>query len=174
MELWKASRRTPPLPQVGFGPVVFQFLVGRKPECSTVAAVQQTPADYDIAGAASAEDSTGLAKQCAAEAGLEPALTRAQAVQQAILQASDSNNSGMPLHVSTQDQSSAEDSDAETNDDLLAKLSKSMFAALQPKATSQDAGGRANASSAAERDSLRASHPDVAQGNRRQAAQGGL
>ena len=147
--------------------------VGCKLECSTV---QQTPADHDFAEPATEENATEQAKQCAAEAVLEPVLTRAQAVQQAILQASDSNASGMPLHDPAQDvdQLSAEDSDSETNDDLLAKLSQSMFAALLPKATSQDAGNRPDESGTAEKDSLRAFQPDVVQANRQRATQGGL
>ena len=174
MELSKASRRTQPLPQVVSTPVVYRFLVSCKLECSTVAPVQQTPADFDTAEAATAEHDTELANQCAAEAVPEPALTRAQAVQQAILQASDLNMSSKPLHLSAQDvdQSSAEDSDAETDDDLLAKLSQSMFAALRPNATSQGAGG--SESGAAERDSLRTMQPDVMPANRQQATQGDL
>lgn len=101
--------------------------------------------------------------------------TRAQAVQQANLQASDSITSSIPLHVPAEDnQSIAEDSDSEDNDDLLAKLSQSMFAALRPKAGSKDAGYRAMESSKAERDSLRAFQPDVVERDRQQATQGSL
>lgn len=176
MELLKASRRTQPLPQVISLPVVRLFLVGCKLECSTVAAVQQTTADYHVAEAATEENGTELAKQCAAEAVSEPVLTRAQAVQQAILQASDSIAGGMPLHDAAQevDQLSPEDSDSETNDELLATLSRSMFAALRPKATNQDAGNRANENGTAATDSLSAFQPDAVQANRQQTTQGGL
>lgn len=131
--------------------------------------------NVDNAEALSEEHDIDLAKQGATEAISEPAQTRAQAVQQATLQASDSITGSIPLHVPTQDdQSSAEDSDSETNDDLLAKLSQSMFAALRPKAGSMDAGYRAVESSTAETDSLRAFQPDVVQPDRQQATQGSL
>lgn len=91
------------------------------------------------------------------------------------MQASESITGSIPLHVPTEDdQSSAEDSESETNDDLLAKLSQSMFAALRPKAGSMDAGYRAVESSTAERDSLRAFQPDVVQPDRQPATQGSL
>ena len=170
MEVLKVSRRTQPLPQVI--PLPALAWVVCKLELSIVAAVQQTPADHDVAEAATGENGTQLAKHCAAEAVIEPVLTRAQAVQQAILLASDSNASGVPLHVPAEDvdQSSAEGSDS---DDLLAKLSQSMFAALRPKATSQDAGNRASEKGTAEKDSLRTFQPDVVQVNRQQATPGG-
>lgn len=143
--------------------------------CSTVVHVQQLSANVDAAEALAGEHDIDLAEQGAAEAIPEPAQTRAQAVQQAILQASDSITSSIPLHVPAEDnQSSAEDSDSENNDDLLAKLSQSMFAALRPKAGSQDAGYRAMESSTAERDSLRAFQPDVVQPDCQQASHGSL
>lgn len=96
-----------------------------------------------------------------AEAVPAPAVCRAQAVQQAILQASDSNTSSPPPNSAGMAESSdADASDSETSDDHMAKLGHSM---LRSEANSKDADYRAPENGIAERNSMRASQPDVLQ-----------
>ena len=73
--------------------------------------------------------------------------SRAQAVQDAILQASDASADSQPSspHISADDSCN---SDAESHDDILAQLSENMWAALRPESYA-----------AAQADSLRKTQP---------------
>lgn len=121
-----------------------------------------------------AKASGELAEQ-SVEAVPAPAVCRAQAVQQAILQASDSDTSSTSGNsADTADRSDTDASDSETSDHRLAKLSQNMFNALRSESGRQSAAERATDSGTAERNSLRASQPDVLQAGRLQTTQGSL
>ena len=63
-----------------------------------------------------------------------PEISRAQAVQNAILQASDTSEGNHPSisHISAAESSADDTDDDESNDDILAQLSENMWAALRP------------------------------------------
>lgn len=115
--------------------------------------------------ARASEDS---AQQPAAAAFPTPAVTRAQAVQEAIIHATDLKEGSKAADL---DETSADESDSDGDDGLLAQLSQSMFAALRPQAETESAPAeaakrRASSESTAEADRLTASQPQTLQTSR--------
>ena len=103
-----------------------------------------------------------LTKQPAA---MPEPVSRAQAVQQAILQAAEPSTNTQPGVLTDAEQASEAGSESESEDDLLAQLSHSMFAALRPDATGTGASAvvatQSSKSEVAERDSLSAHQPQT-------------
>ncbi|KAL3159272.1 hypothetical protein ABBQ32_011235 [Trebouxia sp. C0010 RCD-2024] len=135
---------------------------------------EDTAASTGVESRKDAEARGGLAElaEQSAEAVPAPAVCRAQAVQQAILQASASDTSSTSCNsADIADSSDTDASDSETSDDSLAKLSQEMVTALQSESGSQSAAHRATQTGTAERNGLRASQPDVLQTGHHPATQ---
>ena len=172
-ELWRVFRKTqlplqvicsfPPRPSLLSNRCVCQLNLEAaevRPSSAHGIAAQAEIGEH----ARASEDS---AQQPAAAALPNPTVTRAQAVQEAILQA-DSNEGSKTADI---DETNADEPESDSDEDLLAQLSQSMFAALRPQANIKDAPAeaarhRASQNDTAEGDSMRASQPQSLQTNR--------